>query len=133
MKMMEGSEMETAGVMGKSKETADLEAETVVGTECGVDTEVGMHSKLTADWSRVVVGAEASVGSTITTAGGDVGADMQLTVVGTATEVNAVVVARLQVGPIAETILFACAAASEFTAAANAGLRIAGTEMEQVG
>ena len=41
-KMMAGSEMETAGVTGKSKETAGSEAETVAGTESGVDTEVGM-------------------------------------------------------------------------------------------
>ena len=38
-KMMVGSEMETVGVMGKSKETGGSEVETVVGTESGVDTE----------------------------------------------------------------------------------------------
>ena len=48
-KMTVGSEMEMAGVMGKLKETAGLEAEMVAGMESGVDTEVGMDSKLTAD------------------------------------------------------------------------------------
>ena len=50
-KMTAGSEMEMAGVTGKSKETMGSEAETVVGTESGVDTEVGMDSKSTADRS----------------------------------------------------------------------------------
>ena len=50
-KMMAGSEIETAGVTGKSKETAGLEAETVAGTESGVDIEVGMDSESTADRS----------------------------------------------------------------------------------
>ena len=48
-KMTAGSEMETAGVTGKSKETAGSEAETVVGTESGVDTEVGTDSESTVD------------------------------------------------------------------------------------
>ena len=51
-RMTVGSETETAGVMGKSKETVDSEAEMVSGTESGVDTEVGMDSKSTADRSR---------------------------------------------------------------------------------
>ena len=75
-KMMVGSETETVGVTGKSKETAGLEVEMVAGTECGADTEVGMDLKLTVDMSRAVAGAEASMGSTIATAGGDAGADM---------------------------------------------------------
>ena len=50
-KMTAGSEMETAGVTGKSKETAGSEVETVAGMESGVDTEAGMDSELTADWS----------------------------------------------------------------------------------
>ena len=51
LKMTAGSEMETAGVTGKSKETMGSEAETVVGTESGVDTEAGMDSESTVDWS----------------------------------------------------------------------------------
>ena len=58
-KMMAGSEMQTAGVTGKSKETAGSEVEMVVGVESGVDTEVGMDSELTADQSGVVVRAKA--------------------------------------------------------------------------
>ena len=50
--MTAGSETETVGVIGKSKETVGLEAEMVSGMESGVDTEVGMDSKLTADRSR---------------------------------------------------------------------------------
>ena len=84
-KMMVGSETETVGVTGKSKETAGLEVEMVAGTECGADTEVGMDLKLTVDMSRAVAGAEASMGSAIATAGGDAGADMRSMVVGTAT------------------------------------------------
>ena len=49
--MTVGLEMETVGVMGKSKETVGLEAEMVPGTESGADTEVGMDSKSTADQS----------------------------------------------------------------------------------
>ena len=76
LKMTVGLEMETAGVMGKSKETVGSEAETVVGTESGVDTEAGMDLESTADWSGAVAGAEASARCTITTTGGDVGADL---------------------------------------------------------
>ena len=75
-KMTAGSEMETVGVMGKSKETAGSEAEMVAGTESGVDTEAGMDLELTADWSGAVAGAEASVRCAITTGGGDAGADL---------------------------------------------------------
>ena len=50
-KMTAGLEMETAGAMGKSKETVGSEAETVAGMESGVDTEVGMDSESTADRS----------------------------------------------------------------------------------
>ena len=75
-KMMAGSEMETVGVMGKSKETAGLEVEMVAGMESGVDTEVGMDSESTADQSGAVAGAKASVRCVIVTAGGDAGADM---------------------------------------------------------
>ena len=39
--MTVGSEMETAGVMGKSKETVGLEVETVAGMESGADTAAG--------------------------------------------------------------------------------------------
>ena len=49
--MTVGSETETAGVMGKSRETVGLEAEMVPGTESGADTEVGMDSKSTVDRS----------------------------------------------------------------------------------
>ena len=115
-KMTVGSESELAGAMGKLKETSGSEAETVVGMESGVDTEVGMDLKSTADQSRAVAGAEASTGSTIVTAGGDAGADMQ----------SMVAVAGVRVGPIAETIPSACAAA-------NAQLRIARTAKEWVG
>ena len=126
-KMMAGLEMEMAGVTGKSKETVGSEAETVAGTESGVDTDAGMDSELTADQSGAVVGAEASVGCTIVTGGGDAGADLQSTVAGTATRDDAVSVAKVRVGPIAEMILSACAAA------ANARLGIAGAEMAQLG
>ena len=57
---MAGSETETAGVMGKLKETTGLEAEIVVGTEGGVDTEAGMDSESTADRSGAGAGAEVS-------------------------------------------------------------------------
>ena len=75
-KMTVGSESELAGAMGKLKETSGSEAETVVGTESGVDTEAGMDLESTADWSGAVAGAEASARCTITTTGGDVGADL---------------------------------------------------------
>ena len=75
-KMMAGSEMEMAGVTGKSKETAGSEVEMVAGMESGVDTEVGMDSESTADQSIAVAGAEASMRCTIATTGGDAGADM---------------------------------------------------------
>ena len=42
-------------------------------------------------------------------------------------------VAKVQVGTIVEMIPSVCVAASEFTVPANVWLRIAGTEMEQVG
>ena len=69
----------------------------------------------------------------IVTSGGDVGADLQSMVVGTATEVDAAAVARLRVGPIVETIPLACVVASKFAAPTNVQLRIAGTETERVG
>ena len=64
-KMMAGSEMETAGATGKSKETADSEAETMVGTEGGADTDAGMDSESRVDRNRVGAGAEASARFTI--------------------------------------------------------------------
>ena len=64
-KMTVGSEMETAGVMGKSKETAGLKAETVAGTESGADSEVGTDSESTADRSRAGARAKASARCTI--------------------------------------------------------------------
>ena len=76
LKMMAGSEMEMVGVMGKLKETAGSEAETVVGMKSGADTEAGMDSESTVDQSGVVVGAEVSARCAIVTARGDVGADM---------------------------------------------------------
>ena len=125
-KMMAGSDIETAGVMGKSKETAGSEVETVAGTESGVDIEVGMDSESTADRSRVGAGAEASVRCTIVTGGGDAGADLRSMVAGTVTGDNVVAVAKVRVGPIAEMILLECAAA-------NAWLGIAGVETERMG
>ena len=121
-----GLEMETAGVMGKLKETAGSEAETMAGMKSGADTAVGMDSESRADRSGVVVGAEASARCTITSSGGDVGVDLRSTVAGTATRDEVAAVAKVQVGPIAEMIPLACAAA-------NARLRIAGAETEQVG
>ena len=94
-KMMAGSEMETAGVMGKLKETADLEAETMAGTESGADTDAGMDSESRVDRSGAGAGAEASTRCVIRTGGGDAGADVQSMVAGTTTEVDAVAVARL--------------------------------------
>ena len=95
LKIMAGSEMETVGVMGKSKETAGLEAETVVGMESGVDTEAGMDLESTADQSGAGAAAEVSVRCTIPTGRGDVGVDMRLTVVGTATGDDAVLVVKV--------------------------------------
>ena len=131
--MMVGLKMETAGVTGKSKETVGSEVETVAGMESGVDTEVGMDLELTADWSGVVAGAEASARCAIATARGDAGADLRLMVACTATGDEAVVVAKVRGGTIAEMILSACMGASKFAAPTNARLRIAGMEMEWVG
>ena len=103
-KTMAGSEMEMVGVMGKSKETVSLEAETVVGMECGVDTEVGTNLKSTADQSRAVVGAKVSARCATMTARGNAGVDLRSMVVGTATRDDAVAVAKVQVGLIAEMI-----------------------------
>ena len=132
-RMTAGSETETVGVTGKSKETAVSEVETVVGTESGADSEVGMVSESTADWSGVVVGAKASMRCAIATGGGDAGADLRLTVAGTATGDKAVAVVKVQVCPIAQTIPLACAVVSEFAAPANVWLGSTGTEMEWVG
>ena len=93
--MTAGLEMETAGVMGKSKETAGLEAETVVGTESGVDTEAGMDSESTVDQSGAGAAAKVSVRCTIPTGRGDAGVDMQLTVAGTTTRDDAVLVVKV--------------------------------------
>ena len=125
LKMTAGVEMETAGATGKSKETADSEAETMVGTEGGVDTDAGMDSESRVGWSGVVAGAEASTRCTIASGGGDAGADLRSTVAGTATGDDAVSVAKVRIGPIAETMPLACAAA-------NARLGIAGAETEWV-
>ena len=65
LKMTAGSEMETVGVMGKSKETADSEAEMMAGTESGADTDAGMDSESRVDRSGAVAGAEASARCTI--------------------------------------------------------------------
>ena len=132
-KMTAGLEMEMVGVTGKSKETAGSEAETVVGTESGVDIEVGMDSESIADWSRAGEGAEASARCAIATPGGDAGVDLRSTVAGTMTGDNVAAVAKVRVGPIAEMIPSECAAASEFAAPANACFGIAGMEMERVG
>ena len=78
------------------------------------------------DWSGAVVGAEASARCAIATGGGDAGADLRSMVVGTATEDNAASVTKVRVGPIAEMIPLACAAA-------NVRLGIAGAETERVG
>ena len=74
--MTVGSETETAGVTGKLKETTGLEAEMVVGTESGADTEAGMDSESTADQSGAGAGAKASTRCAIVTSGGDAGVDM---------------------------------------------------------
>ena len=132
-KMMAGSEMETAGVTGKLKETAGSEAEMVAGMESGADTEVGMDLESTADQSGAGAGAEASSRCTIATGGGDVGADLRSMVAGTATGDNVAVVAKVRVGPIMEIIPSACASVSDFVAPANACLGITGTETERVG
>ena len=116
----------TAGVMGKSKEMAGSEAETVVGTESGVDNEVGTDSKSRSDKSGAGAGAKASTRCAIATAGGDAGADMRLMVAGTTTGDDVVVVTKARVGPIVEMISSACAVA-------NVWLWIAGMGTEQVG
>ena len=92
-KMMAGSETETAGVTGKSKEPVGSEVEMVAAMEGGADTEAGMDSKLTAYQSGAVAGAKASARCAIATTRGDVAADMQLTVAGTTTRDGAVAVA----------------------------------------
>ena len=125
--MMAGLETEAVGVTGKLKYMVGLEVEMVAGMESGVDTEAGMDLESTADWSGAVAGAEVSAGSAIVTTRGDVGADMQLMVAGTATGDGAAVVVWTEVHTIAETVL------SAFAVAANVGLRITRTEMEQVG
>ena len=51
---------------------------------------------------------------------------------GTATKVDVAVVARLRVGPIAETIPLTCAAASEFVAVANVQLGTADESTHQI-
>ena len=129
-KMMAGSEMETAGVTGKSKETAGSEVETMVGTESGADTAVGMDLESRMDQSRAVAGAEESTRCVIVTAGGDAGVDLQSTVVGTVTRDAAVAVMVVRVGLIAETTPSACAAVSECAGAASAWLGISGMETE---
>ena len=126
-KMTAGSETETVGVMGKSKETTGSEVETMVGMESGVDTEAGMDSESTVDWSGAGVGAEASTRCAIASGGGDAGADLRSTVAGTATQDEAAAVAWMEVHTILETIL------SAFAAAANAQLGSAGMETERVG
>ena len=75
---------------------------------------------------RIGAGAEASARCAIATGGGDAGADLRSTVAGTATGDDAASVAKVRVGPIAETIPLACAAA-------NVRLGIAGAETEWVG
>ena len=101
--------------------------------ESGADTEAGMDSESTADRSGAGAGAEASARCAIATGGGDAGADLQLTVPGTATKDDAAVVAKVRVGPIAEMVPSAWAGASECAGAANARLGIGGTETERVG
>ena len=127
--MTVGLEMETAGVTGKLKETAGLEAETVAGMESGVDIEAGMDLESTADRSRAGAGAKASTRCVIVTGGGDAGADLRSTVAGTTTGNGAVAVTVVRVGLIAETI----PSVSDFAPPANVQLGIAGTEMERVG
>ena len=78
-------------------------------------------------------GAEATARCAIASGGGDAGADLRSVVAGTMIEDNVAAVAKIQVGSIVEMIPPECAAASEFAAAANAGLGSAGTEMERVG
>ena len=92
LKMMAGLEMEMVGVTGKLRETVGSEVEMVVGMESGADTEVGTDSKLRSDRSGAGVGAEASA---IVTTGGDAGADVRLTVVGTTTGDDATVVTNV--------------------------------------
>ena len=69
-KMTAGSEMEPVGVTGKLKETADSEAEMMVGTEGGADTDAGMDSESRVDRSRVVAGAEVSTSGLVINGGG---------------------------------------------------------------
>ena len=82
------------------------------------------------EWIRsrewIGAGAEASARCAIATGGGDAGADLRSTVAGTATGDNAALVVKIRIGPIAETMPLACAAA-------NAWLGIGRTETEQVG
>ena len=121
------------GVMGKSKETAGLEVETMAGTESGADTAAGMDLESRVDRSGAVAGPEVSARCAIATGGGDAEADMCLTVAGTATGDEAAVVAKVRVGPIAEMIPSACVVASKSVVPANPQLGIGGTEMERVG
>ena len=65
-KMTAGSEMEMAGATGKSKETADSEAEMMAGTEGGADTDAGMDSESRVDRNRAGAGAEAGARCAIT-------------------------------------------------------------------
>ena len=127
---MAGSEMETAGVTGKSKETAGSEAEMMAGMESGADTAAGMDLESRVDQSGAVVRAEASTRCVIVTTGGDAGVDLQSTVVGTVTGDAAAVVTVVRVGLIAETTPSACAVVSECAGVASAWLGIGGMETE---
>ena len=91
LKKMAGLEMEMSGVMGKSKEMAGMEVERVGRMEGGVATKVGMELKSMVGASRNI-GRVVGTGRAIATARGDVGADMQSTVVGTNTRDDVVVV-----------------------------------------
>ena len=126
---MAGSETEMVGVMRKSKETAGLEAETVVGTEGGVGMKVATDSKLTVDMSRNIGGA-VGTGSTMASMVAD---EMGSMAAGTDTGDDAVAVMGVQVSMIVEMIPSVCVVVSEFSAPANEWLGIAGTEMERAG
>ena len=96
------------GVATESKVMADLEMDTAVGMETGVNTDVGADSKLVVDTS----GNVGAVVGVVVGAVADVGVGTGLMMVGT--ETGDVVVG--QAGMIAEMVPYACAAVSKILA-----------------
>ena len=133
LKVRVGLETEMVKVREKSEVTVGLEAETVMGTESGVDMKVGTNLKLMVDTSgniSLAAGAKAGVGCVVVSAAADAGVEMGLMVVGTDNEDDVVVVAGVEVCMIVEMIPSACVVVSELSVPANAQLGIVGMGRE---